>query len=126
MANPHRGEVEFNAGDDKYILSFSANALAELEDKLGIGVVEIGDVMTDPKKIRMTTMRTIFWAGLLDHYPDTDEAKAKSIFSKLQLVEAISLITSAFEAAFPKEVTAGGDADPLKPDGPKDGTGPAS
>lgn len=128
MANPHKGEVSFKAGDDEYILSFSANALAELEDKLGMSVVEIGDLMNDPKKLRMKNVRSIFWAGLLDHQPDTDDKKAAAIFSMISFVEAIKLITNTFIAAFPEEDVTGINMDPQQPGSPKpaNGTGPAS
>lgn len=119
MANKYKGAVAFEAGEDSYTLSFSANALCELEDKLGVGVNEIGALMGDPEKIRMKTMRTIFWAGLLDHHPETDEKTAAVIFSKLMATEAIGLIIKAFGLAFPDAPE--GEPNPPKPG--QDGTG---
>ncbi|KQZ00903.1 hypothetical protein ASD45_08550 [Pseudolabrys sp. Root1462] len=123
MANPHKGEVTFKAGEDSHTLSFSANALAELEDMLGVGVNEIGSLMADPANIRMTTMRTIFHAGLLDENPDVDLKQAKAIFSKVMPTEAVGLIVRAFTLAFP-DAPAEGDANPPKPG--QDGTGQSS
>lgn len=123
MANPHKGQVAFKAGEDSYTLSFSANALAELEDMLGgIGVNEIGALMADPAKIRMTTMRTLFHAALLDNHPDVDGKEAKALFSKVSPTEAVSLIVRAFMQAFPAATE--GEANPQKPS--QDGTGQPS
>lgn len=122
MANPHKGEVTFPAGEESYTLSFSANALAELEDMLGIGVSEFGELMSDPKKIRMKTMRTIFHAGLLDHHPDVDAKQAAMLFSKVMPTEAVGLIVKAFGLAFPDGKEA--DANPPKPG--QDGIGQPS
>lgn len=123
MANAYKGEVSFKAGEESHVLSYSANALAELEDMLGgISVNEIGALMADPAKIRMTTMRTIFHAGLLDRQPDLDAKGAKAIFAKLGPTECVGLIVKAFAAAFPEAKEA--EANPPKPG--QDGTGSGS
>lgn len=122
MANPHKGEVAFKAGDENYTLSFSANALCELEDMLGVGVNDIGAMLADPAKIRMKQMRTVFHAGLLDHHPDMDEKTMKVVFSKLRAGEAVGYIAKAFALAFPE--AEGGAAGPQTPG--QDGSGQPS
>ena len=122
MANPHKGEVAFTAGDESYTLSYSANALCELEDMLGVGVNEIGAMMADPAKIRMKQMRVVFHAGLLDHHPDMDEKTMKAVFSKLSAGEAVSHIAKAFALAFPEAKE--GEAGPQQPS--QDGSGQPS
>lgn len=121
MSNIHKGQVAFKAGDESYTLSFSANALVELEEATGKSVQELSAEFGDPAQFRMKNLRFAFWAGLLDHHPETDMEKAKRILSRVQALEAVSLVTRAFAAAFPEGE--GGDR-PQEPG--QAGTGPAS
>lgn len=121
MANPHRGEVEFEAGGKTYKLSYSANALCELEDALGKSVNEIAALMQDTQNFRLSVVRTVFWAGLLDHNDGLDMKGAKAIFKHLDPVGAVELVSRAFSLTFPTREGDGGD--PPKPG--QDGTGPA-
>lgn len=122
MANVHKGEVSFTSGSESYKLSFSANALVELEEAVGKTVQEISAEFGSPEKFRMKNLRFAFWAGLLDHHPETDLDKAKRILSGLTAMQAVSLVTRAFAAAFPDD-EGGGDR-PQEPG--QAGTGPAS
>ena len=79
MANPYRGEVAFKSWDESYKLSFSANALVELEEALGKSVKDISAEFTDPEKFRMRNLRVVFWAGLLDHQPDGIRRAARRV-----------------------------------------------
>lgn len=114
MANPHKGEVSFESKGAGYKLSFSANALCELEDALGKNVNEIGAIMQDKGKFRMSMLRTVFWAGLLDHQPGTDMETAKQILSGVAPLDAISWTMRAFSLAYGDdgEAAEGGDARP--------------
>lgn len=127
MSNPHKGEVAFESWDEKYKLSFSANALVELEEALGKTVQEISTEFMEPDKFRMKNLRVAFWAGLLDHQPDTDMTAAKRALSGLNAIEAVALVTKAFGLAFPSN-EGGDDARPPQPGEPArtNGTGPAS
>lgn len=124
MANPHKGEVGFDAGGTAYKLSFSANALCELEDQLDKGINEISEALGDAKKLRLKTLRAVFWAGLLDHHEGISIKAAGEIVTMLGVGPAVALIGKAFERAFPEAEAE--KADPPKPGSPADGTGPAS
>lgn len=119
MANPHKGEVSFQAGDETFTLRFSANALAELEDALDKSVMEIADLMQSEKGLRIKTLRTIFWAGLLDHHEGVTEKRAGDIISDIGMGEAAEIIGRAFAAAFPA-------ADGEKGENPRKGAGAGS
>lgn len=128
MSNTHKGAVSFEAGGFNYVLFYSADALAELEDAMGMGVNEIGALMQDTAKFRLKMVRTVFWAGLLDHQPGTDIDAARAVLRHLSGGEAIALIGKAFAAAFPADdsppAVGGGAVRPPQPD--QDGTGPVS
>jgi hypothetical protein len=112
MANPHRGEVSFDADGKSYTLHFSTNAICELEDKLDRSFVSISNdlakAVSAPDKIRMTTLRAIFWAGLQDHHPEIDlKAAGKLILSTGGMLGVMNLITEGFARAFPDPETKG-------------------
>lgn len=101
MANPHKGEVSFEVEGKQYVLSFSANALCEMEDVLNLGVSEIASRFEQVDKLRIKTVRAVFWAGLTDKHPDLTIKGAGDLIGKLTLPKAIELIGEAFTLAFP-------------------------
>lgn len=128
MANPHKGEVSLSVGDEIVLLSYSVNAMAEMEDELGMGVNEISALMQDATKFRMSMLRAVFWAGLLDHRPGVTLPEAGALLSGLSAIETIRAVTRAFAMAF-GTTSEGSDreaARPPTPGGPADGTGPVS
>ncbi len=124
MANPHKGEVSFEVAGVAYTLSFSTNALCELEAHLDLGINEITALLGDVRKMRLRNVRAVFWAGLLDHHPGITVMKAGELAGHLKLPKVIELISNAFALAFPDD-DAGGDKNPPVP-GQGAGTGPAS
>lgn len=108
MSMTTKGEVRFSAGEDNYILVFSINALVSLERELGIGVAEVGSQLG--QALRISTLRTIFWAGLLQHH-NLNEEQAGDVIQQIGAVKAGQLIAEAFAAAFP-EAAKGGAARP--------------
>ncbi len=97
MANPHRGQVSL--GD--YTLSFSVNALCELEELLDQPMMEIVAAMQAPDKMRMKTVRAMFWAALRDHHDDIDIHGAGAIVTDVGMTVAMSKVGEAFRLAFP-------------------------
>lgn len=122
MANPHKGEVPFNAGDKEYILSFSANALVETEEALGLDLDEIIQKFA-ASKIKLAQMRVMFWQALRDHHDDISLEDTKKILKHLQPAEMGQLLGKAFALAMPKVDDA---PSPPEPGEPASGTGPAS
>jgi hypothetical protein len=101
MANPMRGEIPFEADGASYRLSFSVNALCELEDHLSQGITQIIAMLQDPDKLRLSQVRAVFWAGLRDHHNDVDLGAAGDLMTAMGNVVAIDLIGKAFALSFP-------------------------
>lgn len=110
MHNPVKGEVGFTVGDERYVLVFSMNALCVLEDALDMSLNEIGAKMT--AGARMSFLRTVFWAGLIENRPDMTELKAGDIMGEIGVGKVGDLIGRAFTSAFPKAEAATGAARP--------------
>jgi hypothetical protein len=108
MANAARGEAAFEIEGKTYTLSFSINALCELEDAMGEGVTAVTRRLSDESKLRLRDVRTVFWAGLRDHHPEIDLAGAGNLMTALGQVEAIEIVGKALALAFPA-----GDGRPL-------------
>jgi hypothetical protein len=106
MANPHRGEVEFTVGKKVYTLVYSINAMCELEGALNASVVAIANSMSDPARMGVKTMRTVFWAGLRDHHEALTEADAGRLMDQVGLIDAAQHIVKAFTMAFPSDASA--------------------
>lgn len=107
MSNPHKGELSFTVDEKTYKLSYSINSLCELEDMLGEGVAQIASLMADPSKMKLKIVRAVFWAGLLDNWPDVQVEEAGAIMSKLieeqGANKGLELIVKGFALAFPED-----------------------
>lgn len=108
MANPHRGQVSL--GD--YTLSFSINALCELEELLDKPMMEIVAAIQSPETMRMSTVRALFWAALRDHHDAIDLNGAGLIVSELGMKVAMAKVGEAFRLAFPEASTGGAGSKP--------------
>jgi hypothetical protein len=110
MANPHKGELSFEADGKTYTLVYSNNALVELEDKLNRGIVDLTTEMSlwaqDPTKIRLGLLRAVFWAAFIEHHPEVDLKAAGELITKVGgVAEVTSLVGEAFARAFPDPET---------------------
>ncbi len=101
MANPNRGGVSVRVGDDEWTFAFSINALCELEDHLGRPVPKIVDALGDPANLRITDVRALVWAGLLDHHEGTTLKEAGEVATKIGTVTCLEKVGKALEIAFP-------------------------
>ncbi len=106
MANPHLGEVPLKAGDETYKVSLSLNAMCELEEAFGKPLLEVvGELeqaQTDPKKLRLATVRTLVWGALQDHHPEVDLRQAGIIAGLAGLPVVMEAIVKAIHLAFPQ------------------------
>jgi hypothetical protein len=125
VANKHKGEIEFEAGGKTYKLSFSANAMCELEDVIGMDIDALIKKFNDKEPIRLAVMRKIFWQGLLDHQPDMSLDDTKLVLKNLNPPDMARLIGEAVMASMPavptddKKLAEGqGEANPPAPDVP--------
>ena len=105
MANPHRGEVAFKAGDANYTLVYSTNAICELEDAIGKG---LNAIVADME--RLSTVRAILWAGLRSRHSDITMAGAGEIIDLCGVAAATEVIGRALNAAFQKTEGKSGNA----------------
>lgn len=102
MANPHRGSVALQAGERSYTLSFSVNAICELEAELDKPVAEIIASIQDPKKLRLSSVRALVWAALRDHHDDVTIKLAGEIASDAGFEATVEKVGEAFRLAFPE------------------------
>ena len=84
MANPHKGEVEFEAGGRTRMLRLDTNAMCELEAEFDLGIMR---VLGHLELGRMTDIRRIFRATL-DGNPSLEEVTAKLDELGLSLADA--------------------------------------
>jgi hypothetical protein len=111
MANPNRGEVALAAGGRAYKLSFSVNALCELEEELDKPVAEIVAAFQDEKHVRLGSIRVLLWAALRDHHDEVTIKEAGLIATDAGIQPVVEAIGQAFRLAFPE---AKGSANPRK------------
>ncbi|NSX92651.1 GTA-gp10 family protein [Agrobacterium tumefaciens] len=113
MANPHRGHVPLQAGDREYRISYGINSLCELEEAFGKSIQKIIDEdISDGKDIRMSSVRKIVWAGLIDQDSDMTLKDAGDIADLAGIPACMAAIGKAFALAFPE---AKGGRNPRKP-----------
>ncbi|MDW9877325.1 hypothetical protein GOC31_20850 [Sinorhizobium meliloti] len=117
MANPNRGSVALQVGDRVYTLSYSINALCELEDLLEKPVAEIVKAIQTPAELRMSSVRAIIWAGLQDHHEGLTVKEAGQIASEAGMQAALAKAGEAFRLAFPAPAEGGAKANPRKAKG---------
>ena len=127
MANPHKGEVELKAGDKRYILRFSIDAICALEEATGKSFPVLAVEMSDPAKFTVSLVRQILFAGLTTEHPDITLREAGEIILEAGgLIEVMGKVGEAFELAFPAKEARGTPRPPNRAPSRKDGTGPAS
>lgn len=104
MANPHKGEVDFQAGDKTYTLRYSNNALCQLEEAMGKTIIEISNELAswakEPDKVSLSTVRKVFWAGLGGGKKMTLEAAGDIIDEAGGLSVVMEAISKALERTF--------------------------
>jgi hypothetical protein len=99
MANPHRGQVDLKAGEATYRLSFSINALCEIEDATGKSVNELAAEMGGAP--RLSLIRVLLWGALRDHHEEVTLKQAGEIAGEAGMAETGEAIGNAFALAFP-------------------------
>lgn len=107
MANPHRGEVSFDVAGKTYTLSYSINALCELEEAADLSVNQVAALFDKPDRIRLTQARLLFWAGLRDHHPEVTVIEAGALMNDFGVIDALGLVAQAFASAFPEARSTG-------------------
>lgn len=125
MANPHKGEVAFEANGERYVLQFSIDAICALEAETGKGIIGLVAEFQDPDKMSVTLARQILWAGLREHHPELSVKEAGELIPAAGgIAELIKLFGEAFSASFPQPKANG--SRPQKAGSPRNGIGPHS
>ena len=120
MANPHLGEVPLTVGDETYKISFSLNAMCELEDAFGrplLAVIsELEKAQKNPTTLEVKTLRLLVWGALQDHHPDIDLKAAGILAGRAGMAAIMGKLMEAIALAFPV-ATGEGKANPRKAKG---------
>lgn len=90
MANRQRGYVDIKL-DKKRKLQYDLNALAEIEDKLGVNIYEMHTI-----KVGMKNIRTILWAGLIHEDEELTEEQVGSFVNITNIAEVQAKVSEAF------------------------------
>ena len=93
MSNTHRGLVEIELDKTRQI-RFTLNALAELEDKLGVSLSQLDNVEMGVKQIR-----TFLWAGLIHEEPELSEEAVGNMVDFENIGYVNEKINEAFQQA---------------------------
>lgn len=123
MGNPITGEVDFPVGGKTYRLRLSINEIIQVEDLLGLGIVQIANMFNDVRNLRASSVRAVLWAALREHHPEVDLLGAGDIMGEARLQPTIDYVGRALQAAFPK---AEGETENPPPKGGRAGTGKSS
>jgi hypothetical protein len=125
MANPHKGEIAFEAEGRSYVLRFSIDAICQLEAETNRGIVSLIGELQDPEKMSLTMVRRILWAGLQEHQPDLSLKDAGELIPAAGgMANLLVMFGKAFSASFPALKEDG--PRPRKAGGPRNGIGPHS
>jgi hypothetical protein len=116
-----QGDIQFQDGEETRRLYYGINSLCSLEGEFGLAIEEIAQKLTGfvvvngtRKKaaVRMTDVRSIFRAGLIEYWPGGSEPshnEAGQIITRLGMAETSSLIERAFKASLGADTDGGGD-----------------
>lgn len=114
MGNPVRGIVDVDAGGKAVRLQFTANAICDFEDREKTGFVEFLaklDAEGASGKVRLSDMRKLIWAGMIEHQPEATLRDAGAIIDALGgPMKATDVLRSAIAAALPESEDAGASA----------------
>ncbi|MBC9786294.1 hypothetical protein H1S01_17690 [Heliobacterium chlorum] len=91
MANKQRGIVDIVL-DKPRKLRYTLNALAEIEDKLGVSVTELNGA-----NLGMKAIRTFLWAGLAHEDEDLTEREVGEMVDFDNFAHVQEKIAEAFE-----------------------------
>lgn len=116
MANAQRGGVTLEAGGKAYTLSFSINAMCELEDAFGKPVMEViedfQNADTDGSKLSIKTVRVLIWAALIDHHPEMTQQDAGRLTIGTDMNTVMEKVGLALQRAFPEQEGKKGSTNP--------------
>jgi hypothetical protein len=93
MANKQRGNVSVEL-DKTRNLRYTMNALAEIEDSLGVPLAEMGNI-----QMTMKNVRVILWAGLIHEEPELTQEQVGEMVDLGNMQEVQEKVAEAFAMA---------------------------
>jgi hypothetical protein len=97
MANPHRGEVSFEADGKTWTMVFTTNAICELEAETGESIHAFGSKLDAPS---MKMVRVMVWAALRPRHPEITIEAAGDIMDAIGVEKAGNLVSRAMSLLF--------------------------
>ncbi len=97
MGNKHRGYVEIVLDKPRH-LRYDLNALAEIEDTLGISLLNLQTILT--KNLGLKAIKIIIWSGLLHEDQQLTPQHVGSLIDGDNIKYAIEKMSEALAAAF--------------------------
>ena len=92
---------EARLGD--YTLVYDFNALCKAEAEVG----PMGRAMASMQEGSLTTVRALFWVGMLKHHPEATLDAAGDAVQAVGFEKASEVIAKGMHAAFPDQTKAG-------------------
>jgi hypothetical protein len=108
--NPVKGEVQFEADGQTYVLVFDFNAICAVEDVFDLPIAQIGEKMAEG--MRAGDLRKLITAGLQQHHPGITDLQAGHIIGLIGAQVAADKLAEAMVAAFPDAGGAKGTSRP--------------
>lgn len=99
MANKHKGELSFVSDGKTYTLSFTINALCELDEALGID--NALSVLIANGNATLKQHRTMFFVALHHHHPEIENEKQAA--DLVTFGQMMKLLTEAIMLANPPD-----------------------
>lgn len=110
MANPHRGEVPLRIGDRVYTLRCGNNALAELEEAIGVPVPQLWQRWSDGV-VGIRELRAMLWAFARGAHRKLTLEDAGNLLDEAGTEPVTAALLKALQLGFPSAGNGDG-ADP--------------
>jgi hypothetical protein len=91
MANKQRGLIEIELDGKVRNLRYTMNALAEIEDGLGVPLSEMENI-----KMTMKNIRVILWSGLIHEDPELTQVEVGNMVDLNNMQEVQEKVAEAF------------------------------
>lgn len=114
MANPVRGEVSLDVGDQHYVLVFGTNAICALEEHFGVKAPQLAHLFDESTELGIKELRVILWAGLQDRHEEFTLKAVGRLIDEVGMGEMTERLQEAFGKAWPDAAEAAKSARPRK------------
>tara|TARA_R110002096_G_scaffold122423_2_gene265294 strand:+ start:59 stop:421 length:363 start_codon:yes stop_codon:yes gene_type:complete len=104
MANPLKAQVDIKLGDTDYKARLTIDAIIQIEEKVGCGIIKLATRMGDAD-IRMVDLLSVLTPALRGGGNNIQEKEVKKIISEAGIVAAAEAVAELLTASLqpPKE-----------------------